>query len=86
MTKLDVLMAILGVASYIAIMVDLRSYEQKLADFETYQEKRRVYLQNMNHKRKEEIAREKALEKKSAAKAELNQIAGAAEKLGSSDV
>ena len=84
MTKLDFLMIVLGIASYVAIMVDMRTAEQRLKEFEENSEKRRIYLQHIEQKRREETAKAKALEKKMAAKAELNQMA--AEKLGASDI
>ena len=34
MDKIDILMAVLGAAAYMAIMVDLRNYERKMAAFE----------------------------------------------------
>lgn len=88
MTKLDILMTFLGIAAYVAIMIDLRNEEQKIANFEHYQEKRRVYLQNMNKKRVDERVRQQALERKAEIRKELAQskIAGVAEELGSSDI
>lgn len=88
MTKLDILMTLLGMAAYIAIMIDLRSDEQKVANFETYQEKRRVYLQNMNKKRVDERGRQQISERKATVYKELSQskIEGVAEKLGASDI
>lgn len=88
MTKLDILMAFLGLAAYVAIMIDLRNEEQKIANFEHYQEKRRVYLQNMNKKRVDERVRQQAQERKAEARKEIAQlkIDGIAEELGSSDI
>ena len=43
MDKIDILMAVLGAAAYMAIMVDLRNYERKMAAFEALQERRRKY-------------------------------------------
>lgn len=87
MTKLDFLMTLMGIAAYVAIMIDLRNYEQKVANFELYQEKRRIYLQNMNRKRVEEKRPERPIAaKKVKGDPEAGALEGTAEKLGSSDI
>ncbi|MDE7169624.1 MAG: hypothetical protein K2N67_05450 [Mucispirillum sp.] len=64
MDKIDILMVILGAASYIAIMTDLRSYERKIALFEAIQEKRRKYAELQAERRKAELAMEQAIASK----------------------
>ena len=73
MDKIDILMAILGVAAYMAIMVDLRNYERKMAVFEAVQERRRKYAELQAERRKAELAMEKSIEQavKSKEKAQL---------------
>lgn len=61
MDKIDILMAILGAAAYVAIMVDLRNYERKMAAFEAVQEKRRKYAELQAERRKAELAMEKSM-------------------------
>ncbi len=63
MDKVDVLMAILGVAAYMGIMIDLRNYERKMAAFEALQERRRKYAELRAERRKAELAMEKSIEK-----------------------
>lgn len=86
MNKLDVLMVLLGIASYLAIVIDLRNTERKSIEFDSHQEKRRIYQLNMNKRRREEIARAKLMERKAQEKMELRNIAGTVEKLGTSDI
>ena len=61
MDKIYILMAILGAAAYVAIMVDLRNYERKMAAFEAVQEKRRKYAELQAERRKAELAMEKSM-------------------------
>ena len=61
MDKIDILMAILGAAAYVAIMVDLRNYERKMAAFEAVQDKRRKYAELQAERRKAELAMEKSM-------------------------
>ena len=61
MEQIDILMAILGAAAYVAIMVDLRNYERKMAAFEAVQEKRRKYAELQAERRKAELAMEKSM-------------------------
>ena len=61
MDKIDILMAILGAAAYVAIMVDLRNYERKMAAFEAVQETRRKYAELQAERRKAELAMEKSM-------------------------
>lgn len=82
MEKVDILITLLGVASYIAIMVDLRSYERRLIQFEELQEKKRQFNQRMLEKRKAEHAREIAAEKRAARQNEVAQLSGVVERLG----
>ncbi len=63
MDKIDILMAVLGAAAYMAIMVDLRNYERKMAAFEALQERRRKYAELQAERRKAELAMEKSIEK-----------------------
>lgn len=64
MDKVDILMAVLGFAAYMAIMVDLRNYERKMAAFEAVQERRRKYAELQAERRKAEMAMEKSLQEK----------------------
>ncbi|MBQ3032780.1 MAG: hypothetical protein IJD28_00235 [Deferribacterales bacterium] len=82
MEKVDILIALLGVASYVAIMMDLRSYERRLKQFEEIQEKKRLYTQRLLEKKKAERARELAAEKRAARQNEVAQLSGVVEKLG----
>lgn len=82
MEKVDILITLLGIASYIAIMMDLRNYERKLALFEELQEKKRIFNQRLLEKRKADHARELAAEKRIARQQEVAQLSGVVEKLG----
>lgn len=82
MEKVDILIALLGLASYMAIMMDLRSYEQKLAQYEEIQEKKRQYSQRLLERRKADRARELAAERRAARQQEAAQLSGVVEKLG----
>ncbi len=62
MDKIDILMAVLGAAAYMAIMVDLRNYERKMAAFEALHERRRKYAELQAERRKAELAMEKSIE------------------------
>ena len=62
MDKIDILMAILGIAAYMAIMVDLRNYERKMAAFEAVQERRRKYAELQAERRKAEKKKKKSIE------------------------
>ena len=73
MDKIDILMAILGVAAYMAIMVDLRNYERKMAAFEAVQERRRKYAELQAERRKAELAMEKSIQEKLKKKERSNQ-------------
>lgn len=84
MSKLDVLMTLIGIASYMAIVIDFRNTERKSMEFNANQETRRIYQLNVNRRRREEIARAKLLERKAQEKLELKNIAGTVEKLGAS--
>lgn len=64
MDKVDILMAVLGFAAYMAIMVDLRNYERKMAAFEAVQERRRKYAELQAERRKAEMAMEKSIQEK----------------------
>lgn len=64
MDKVDILMAILGFAAYMAIMVDLRNYERKMAAYEAVQERRRKYAELQAERRKAELAMEKSIQQK----------------------
>ncbi len=64
MDKVDILMAMLGFAAYLAILVDLRNYERKMAAFEAVQEQRRRYAELQAERRKAEIAMEKSIQEK----------------------
>lgn len=82
MEKVDILITLLGIASYIAIMMDLRNYERKLALFEELQEKKRIFNQRLLEKKKADHARELAAEKRIARQQEVAQLSGVVEKLG----
>ena len=82
MEKVDILITLLGVASYLAIMMDLRNYERRLAQFEELQEKKRQFNQRMLEKKKADHAREVAAEKRAARQNEVAQLSGVVEKLG----
>lgn len=82
MEKVDILIALLGFASYVAIMLDLRGYERKLAQYEEIQEKKRQYTLRLLEKRKADKARELAAEKRMARQQEVAQLSGVVEKLG----
>ena len=73
MDKIDILMAILGAAAYMAIIVDLRNYERKMAACAAVQERRRKYAELQAERRKAELAMEKSIEQavKSREKAQL---------------
>lgn len=62
MDKIDIFMAFLGFLSYVAIMVDLKNYERKMAAFEAIQERRRKYAELQAERRKAELALEKSIE------------------------
>lgn len=64
MDKIDVFMVFLGIISYMAIMIDLRNYERKVAAFEAIQERRRRQAELQAEKRKAEIERERSIEDK----------------------
>ncbi len=64
MQKIDILITMLGIASYLAIMFDLYRYENKIAQFEAIQEKRRLYAQIMADRHKAELAKLNAESKK----------------------
>lgn len=61
MDKVDFLMVLLGIAAYVATMVDLRNYERKMAAFEAVQERRRKYAELQAERRKAELAMEKSI-------------------------
>ena len=82
MERIDILIGLLGIASYIAIVMDLRSYERRLIQFEEIQQKRRLYTQRLLEKRKAERARELAAERRAARQSEVAQLSGVVEKLG----
>lgn len=64
MDKVDIMMAILGIVAYMAILIDLRDYERKMAAYEAVQEKRRKYAELQAERRKAEIAMEKSIQEK----------------------
>ena len=64
MDKVDIFIGALGIASYFAIMMDLRSYERKVAMFEAIQDKRRKYAELQAERRKAELAMENSIKEK----------------------
>lgn len=64
MDKIDIFMVFLGIISYMAIMIDLRNYERKVAAFEAIQERRRRHAELQAERRKAEIERERSIEDK----------------------
>ncbi len=57
MTKIDAFVALLGIGSYLAIMLDMHKQEARIAKFEAIQEKQRLYAQIMAERHKAELAR-----------------------------
>lgn len=64
MDKIDILMAVLGIVAYMAILIDLRDYERKMAAYEAVQERRRKYAELQAERRKAELAMEKSIQEK----------------------